>query len=203
MRIKYLALLTILMCAITPIANADITGWTCADDGDGAIVMNPNPSWTEDAAGYHIGMSGTQYWAPAHIGGDFTTDTPTDPTVWIVENVDNQTGFTWTDYHIAIGMNKNFSIAGVVAPPDWTYTITAPAAGRQMPNNPPGTLGTVGYINYFAGTPIAVGDSGSFGAVVSFLGSVAFSTEQVPTPEPATLSILGLGAMALLRKRSK
>jgi MYXO-CTERM domain-containing protein len=193
----------ILALTVAATVNANIISHSCADDGDGAIVMNTQETtWADTPDGYKLNMYGTQYGYPAHLGGDFCTDTETDPTVWIVESVDNETGFTWTDYHIAVGMNKSFSITGVVAPPDWTSQITAPQANLQMPNNPPGTLGWVGYVDYYAGTTIAPGQSGDFGVVVSFLGTVAFSTEQVPTPEPITMSLLGLGGLALLRRRT-
>jgi hypothetical protein len=188
--------------AIASLANADIIQWNCADDGDGGIVMQP-ATLTDTGTDYLLEMSGVQNFHPAHIAGDFTTDTELDPTVWIVENVDNQTGFTWTDYHIDIGMNKPFSIVGVVAPLDWTWSITGPADGLPLPGDISPGLGWVGTVDFFAGTPIPVGQSGSFGLVVSFAGSVAFSTAQVPTPEPTTMALLGLGATVLLRKRSR
>jgi hypothetical protein len=195
----YLALTITVLLLFTPFASANIIGAQAADDGDGAIVCTA--VW--DAADSTMNIDGVQYWTPGHIAGSITTDTELDPTVWLVETVDNSTNFTWTDYHIAIGMNKAFSIIGVVAPPDWTWAITAPASGQQLPNQPPGTLGWVGTVDYYAGTAIAPGQSGNFGLVVSFLGSVQFCTQQYPTPEPATLAILGLGGLTLLRKRSK
>ncbi len=192
------ALITMVLLLFTPFAGADITDWSCAADGDGAIEMSAPTLDGDSTYGYWLTMSGTQNWYPAHVEGEFITDTELDPTVWIVESVENQTNLIWTDYHIDIGMNKAFSIIGVVAPPDWTWNITAPAGGKQLPNQPPGTLGWVGTVNYFAGTDIPVGGSGSFGLVVSFLGSVQFCTEQVPTgvPVPVPGAVL-LGAIGL------
>lgn len=191
-----------MVLAATTIAQAKITAWNCADDGDGAIVMQPG-QWTviNEAVGtpaeYRLDISGVQEWYPAHVQGDFTTDTPEDPIVWIVEQVENQTDFIWTDYHIDIGMTKPFSIIGVVAPPDWTWAITQPVGGQPIPNGGTGWLGSV---DYYAGTPIQIGQSGQFGLVISFLGSVEFCTEQIPTPEPASLVLLALGSL-LLRRR--
>lgn len=193
---SYHVLIAVVVLLFAPFASASVIGWSAADDGDGALVMQA--AW--DGSTSMLNMSGAQYWYPGHVLGDFTTDTELDPTVWIIETVQNQTDFAWTDYHIDITMNKPFSIVGVVTPPDWTWAITPPAQGAT------GYLGTV---DYYAGTPIPVGGSGSFGVVVSFLGSVQFCLEQVPTgesavvPAPAALLLggIGLGCVRWMRRR--
>ena len=184
-----------------PTVKASITGWTCADDGDGAIVMS-TPTWTDNGGhDYDLSMSGAQYWYPGHVAGDFTTDTELDPTVRIIEDISNDTSFDWTDYHITIGMSHTFSFvsAGLMMPDGWTADIGSISAGT-IPN---GGSGYVGTINYYqsAGDPVAIGDDGMFGFKISFVGSISYCTQQVPTPEPATIGLLGLGAMALLRRR--
>jgi hypothetical protein len=193
-------LVFLFLFAVTPFANAIITGWNCADDKDGAIVMN-SVSLVDDT----LSMACTQSDYPGHVLGDFTTDTEEDPTVKLLQSVENDTDFAWTDYHITIGMTKSFSIltTGLVAPVGWTWTIVDPVSGQPLPGDiSPGT-GWVGKVNYVnvTGDPIAIDDEGLFGFKVSFLGSVAFYTEQIPTPEPATIGLLGLGALAVMRKR--
>jgi hypothetical protein len=189
------------------LAQAAITDFTCTDDGDGGIVMGSPTLASIGTAEYRMDIGGKQYFSPAHAQGNFTTDTPTDPTVWLVQTVDNYTGFSWTGYHIAIGMDKPFSISHTsgFAPNGWTWAVTDPQPGLQLPNHGPGETGYVGYIDYSlgAGSPIDPLGSGMFGPVVSFLGSVQFCTEQVPVPEPTTAMLLGLGGLFLRRRTRK
>lgn len=196
------AVLVVSLAVVFPV-NAVIIDYNCADDGDGAIVMGPT-TLTHDSGldEYTLSMSGVQNWYPAHVEGNFITDTELDPTVWIAETVDNQTNFAWTDYHITIGMTKTFSIStSVIAPDYWTSVVTQPTTGGQpLPNGGTGWLGTIDYY-VDAGAPIGIGGSGDFGFKVSFVGSVAFCTEQIPTPEPATMALLSLGALVLRRRK--
>ena len=54
--------------------------------------------------------------------------------------------------------------------------------------------------------PIDPGDSGTFGLKISFTGSAngttSFCAEQIPTPEPASLALLALGGLAMIRRRA-
>jgi hypothetical protein len=213
---NHVLLTAIAVLAVASFANATITQIICHDDGDQGIVMapvnilNPNPVEYETVEGvqvpvYNLNMSGVQNDAPAHMKGDFITSASGDPIVWIMEDVDNQTGFTWTGYQFYVYMDKTFSITGVTAPLGWTYTVSQPVDGQTLPHG--WGTGWRGLVSYTAGTgyEIANGNTtaGTFGVKVKFDGTVAFCTEQIPTPEPATMAILGLGGMALLRRRVK
>jgi hypothetical protein len=197
-------LLCFLLLLATTTVNASITSWNCADDGDGAIVMN-TPTWTvvdPVLHDYDLSMRGTQYRSQANVAGDFTTDNNLDPSVRIIEDIDNDTTFAWTDYHIIMGMSHTFSFvtSGLVMPDGWTAQVSSVSAGT-IPNGGSGYLGTIDYFKGPDGDKIAIGDTGEFGFKVSFVGNTAFCTEQNPSPEPTTIILLGLGAISVIRRR--
>jgi len=180
-------------------ANASIVNCTAA--GSGGIAIDGS-SWTPVGAEYEFTINGAQNGKPGYVSGAIETDVEGfDPTVRIVEYVTNDTTYEWTDYHIAIGMDKVFSIldTGLTMPSGWTAVITAVAPGTT----PSGGTGWVGMVDYYqsAGSTVAIGDEGSFGLKVSFDGTVLYCTQQNPTPEPVTFALLGLGALALRRRK--
>ena len=192
----------LLLFAVSTV-NASISDIVCVDDQDGALVMGPF-TWGANGSEYDLRMAMTQNWGPGHMTGDVTA-TPDDPILRIIQDLDNDTSFAWTDYHITIGMNKDFSIleTGLMMPDGWTAVITPVAYPLPLPGDTPHGTGWVGSIDYYmdTGAPVAIGDIGTFGFKVSFLGSVEFCTAQYPTPEPTTILLLGLGAMSVLRRR--
>jgi len=122
--------------------------------------------------------------------------------LWFDEILNNDTDFAWTGYRIDVGMADAFTIShtNVITPPDWVFIVTDPIAGL-MPGGGSGYVGTIDY-SIGAGSPIAIGADAEFGfEIPSFTGSGTYSTAQTPIPEPATMALLGLGALALIRKK--
>lgn len=192
------------LLSLASISSASITDWSCGPDTDGAIDCTAG--W--NSGSYTLTITGTQYWGPGHMVGDFTTDTDEDPTVGMVNYIDNDTDFAWSDYHVTIYMSKTFTISGAYVgyPTDWTpNTVTVqppPLAGDFVDSH--GTHWPyAGTVDYFAGTDVQIGGMLVFGYAISFAGGISYEQEMYPTPEPATISLLVLGGLAMLRRRRK
>lgn len=194
--------------ALGGIGQASIIGWGIADDGDGAIVCNG--SW--DAGTSTMGIVGNQYWGPGHMGtlplsatAYFQTDTELDPTVTMRNTIDNDTGSSWSGYHINVYMNKAFSVsvATIYTPdtsePGWSGSITvSPAVWNGSEYQ--------AQVDYTGGTAIPDGGTIDFSYKMIFTGSVQYCQEMIPTlvPEPGTfvLALGGLLGLVALRRRT-
>lgn len=206
MRVSWLAGV-LAVALVASVSNAALTGWQCADDGDGAVTMGPM-NWTHNAVAdeYTLAIKETINWSPAHIDGDFTADSELDPTVWILKEITNNTSYAWNGYVFNVFMNKTFSIDAASAPLGWGAVYTQPAAlpGSYFDShsNEWDYKGVVTFSSLAPAYDLAVGATGDFGAKVSFLGSVSFEIEQAAVPEPATLALAALGGLFFMRRRS-
>jgi len=183
------------------VAQANIIGQTLADDGDGKISCTA--IW--DAGTSTQSIDGIQSDYPGHMVGSFDTDSELDPTVTMINFIDNDTTFTWTDYHVIVYMNKTFQLSApsVYGPSGWTSNMTQPLLTPSTIYDGDGNLWSYsGVMNFYAGTPVPNdGSTLSFGYKMSFLGSILYAQEMIPTPEPATLGLLAFGGLVLLRRR--
>jgi hypothetical protein len=204
MKIKMLAIMAMLFAAAV-FSRADIIGNTIAADGDGVITCNIYGFTTNGPGDFQISIDGIQHnmgnpWEPGHILGDILTDTETDPKLTLFNEIDNDTGYAWGDYHVMVTMSKTFAFTNVgVGNAGWTVTaITQPTL-----------VGTnwIGYIDYAGySNPVAVSSTLDFNYAMTFVGSVSYCEQLTPSPvpEPATfaLAICGLGGLLVMRRRS-
>ena len=198
MKIRMLAIMAALLAG-AGFSRANIIGTTLADDGDGCITCNVYGLTCISPGNYQLNIDGSQnQWGPGHILGNILTDTETDPTLALIESINNDTGITWDDYHIEVTMSKLFTFSNVgVANSGWTFNTTAPVlVGSDW----------IGYINYDEGTPIPNGGTLDFNYSITFLGSVSFTEQLTPStvPEPGTFALMvcGLTGLLFMRRRS-
>ncbi len=197
MKLQSLVALVALLGAAS-IAQAKIIDATCTTDTDGAIVMEGWSWWWDDAESTaYMQMTEVQRAAPGHVFPTFTADSELDPFAHITKEVQNDTTFAWTDYHINITLNKTFHIESAVQPTGWLAPVMT-----QPSEISPGVW--YGYVDYYyggAGTEIPIGGLATYELTASFAGSANFAVEQIPTPEPTTFGLLLIGGVALLRRR--
>lgn len=84
-------------------------------------ITSPAYNWGQDSSGdYWLTVAGAESDAGGQISGTVTTDTTTDPTLIIGNDVNNDTGFAWTGYDVTVSMNNPFTLynAAVDSPSD-------------------------------------------------------------------------------------
>jgi hypothetical protein len=210
MKLRIFAIIVALLAGVT-FSRADIIGNTIADDHDGVIVCNTYGFQTIAPHEFSLNIDGQHMIrATGDLLGTIYTDTPQDPKLTLFHSIDNDTGFTWTDYHAVICLDKTFTIDNISAGGlgdaggDWTWAVTQPTLVGGL---------YVGEVDYFAGTAIPSaadpdnplpGNTLDFGYRLTFAGTVAFAEHLTPSPvpEPGTLALLlcGLGAVAVRRR---
>jgi hypothetical protein len=209
---KFRTLLVVLALVVfASIGKADIATWYCADDGDGVITCpRENVSWLDLGQGeYEMGFDGVHNdWDYGHMVGWFDLGADGDPAIKVINSIDNDTGWDWTDYHVNISMSIPFDILTgafngpkVTLPNDWPtnlINVVQPTlVGSQY----------VGSVDYYAGTPVPDGQTLEFSYKISFvgepLGHYTYVQEMIPTPEPGTFVLVACGLLGLFVMRRR
>ena len=117
---------------------------------------------------------------PDSVYVDGTTDG--DPILWMTKAVLNDNGHPWTAYSLTLSGNATFVSGTSDLLPLVDYSPT------QL---------------VFSGGTVGIGDTlnMSFYVDVPVSGSFSFCLTQLAITEPATLSLLGLGTLTLLRRK--
>ena len=197
MKTRTLVILAAIFSSVT-FCRADITNTTFSAYNDGVMYCEFGALTSLGDHSFQQSVDAYQnVFATGNMWGDILTDTDTDPSLTLNHTIDNDTTFVWTDYHLKITLNKTFTLSGVnISNFGWTSVVTTPSqVGSDW----------IGYIDYYAGNPVPIGQILTFGYTMNFTGSVSFSEELTPTssvPEPTTAGcfLLGLGALVCSRR---
>jgi hypothetical protein len=197
MKIRVLAIMAALLAG-AGFSRANIISNSIAADVGGVMTCNVYGFITNGPGDFQLSIDGAHnLWDVGHIGGDIITDTETDPTLALYNEIDNDTLYAWGDYHVKVTMSKSFVFTNIgVGNIGWTFTPTAPV---QVGTN------WIGYIDYYAGTPVLVSGTLDFNYSMTFIGGASFQEELTPSlvPEPGTftLAVCGLTGLLVMRRR--
>ena len=123
-------------------------------------------------------IASTQSAANAGLQATLITDTPSDPTLEMLNSLDNDTGVVLTGYGVGLSMPISFTISNpTVTPTDWATTV-------QQPTYDPTQNDWTGYVGYQAGTPVEIGGELDFGYTISFAGSTYYQVTENWSRQP-------------------
>ena len=121
----------------------------------------------------------------------FTGTTDSDPMIHISKTITNDNAVAWTSYELSLDTLGNAVFDYTVTPTSDWYTV----------------VDTSDTLNLTFSAPVAVpvGETVTldFDINIPTTGPFVFTLTQQAIPEPTTICLLGLGGLALLRKRSR
>ena len=187
------SVIALVLLASVTVTRATITNaWLYATDAN----MTCGYTWsTPDSL---LTLVGTQNYAlPAVLSGHVYTDVSGDPTLNLNQSINNQSGPTWTDYHVQISMPQPFTFLNVgVTNAGWTFTI----------NPVVGNVGSIDYVATSSAADIAPGgELGFFFSLNWSTGATSFTETDTPSfvPEPGEIGLATVGGLLMLVARAR
>ena len=111
-------------------SRADIIRNSIAADNDGFMSCYTYGFLKTGDHAFQLSIDGSHNsWDVGHIQGDIITDTESEPTLTLDNQIDNDTGVTWNDYHVKVTMNKSFSFSN---PEPGTFAIAVCGLGGLL-----------------------------------------------------------------------
>lgn len=196
--------ITALVCAcfVPTTASAAVIGmdqWGI----DTESLQLSNGAWTE---GVDWGYNGNSAWmaevwvggpgSQAAIGASVEVDDGRAITpIGIDKSVENTSTFFWTDFHVdLIPAMGGGSISNVTASPSAQFGNVA------IIDNMDGSF-SINWDNFGGmGTGVAIGETAFLEFGFEIDGTIIFTIQQTPTPEPSTLALLLAGGLLIRRK---
>jgi PEP-CTERM motif len=187
-------------------ARGNITSWNLWDPTGDQVALSPSNWQNLGGSNYSVALTGTDTGAGV-VDGSFTTNSDSDPSLFLSNSVLNDSGVPWTAYQVAVVLSSTFTLSSIAAttPADWTYSEVTPMPVLNATGPYAGQYEQV--LNFSGPDNVAPGGTFAWQYNISFSGAESFAFTQVlsPTevPEPASFSLLGIGAMGLLARRRR
>ncbi len=194
------------LLARTSAGRAEITSWKLSNGSESA-AGGVLADWSREIADeYELLIKHSQSGGPRQILMDFTTDTPDDPKITSINQVENDSDCSWIGYSIKVTLVTTSELTAylisnqaVTNPTGWTAKITQPLAPKGL--NGSGQYEYAGLIDLAGGTPVGNGDELDFTYLLTFAGSTSYHAIQditpVPVPESSVFDMLA-GAIVML-----
>lgn len=180
------------------VSHATVTSVPTWNYSGGIYCYQPVLS-TDGSGNQSVTLDGSQWSSWGTMGLDILTDTASDPTLTINNNLNNESTFVWTQYIVNVAMNQTFTIGNAVVnlPSGWAAAVTQPTLQSGS------YVGTIDYYVMPGGTPVAIypaPDSAfDYSYQITFSGSTSYSFTESATavPEPGSPGFVMAGGLLI------